>query len=118
MSLDPNLKKVPLTANFVEKSDGTIFIDSLVADPSVTLSGTYTVSDITPDAEDAAIEKTSDILNVAMFDEGGRLSQSDQVLYDNSTQILHAPSITAYKTDTLNVSGNFNVSGNTDLRVL
>jgi len=45
MALDENLKNIPLTGNFTTKSDGSVFLDKLIANPALQLSGVYNVDD-------------------------------------------------------------------------
>tara|TARA_R110002051_G_scaffold239219_2_gene299858 strand:+ start:512 stop:1453 length:942 start_codon:yes stop_codon:yes gene_type:complete len=114
MALDANLKKVPLTANFVEKSDGTVIIEGLIADPSVALSAVHAVKDVTPVGGSAGggSDAGGDIYFLAMYDTAGGLIKSDEVLYNNDSRTIHTPSLTVYKSEGVNVSGALNVSGN------
>ena len=117
MAIDPNLRKIPLTANFVEKSDGTLVIEGLVADASVALSAIYNVKDVTPAGGTAGggSDVGGDIYFLAMYDVSGGLIKSDEILYNNDSRTIHTPSLTVYKTEGVNVSGGLNVSGNHDV---
>ena len=116
MALDENLKNVPLTGNFATRPTGEVYLTGLVANPDLALSSNNNVTDVTPESgAEASVEEGTNIYSVALFDTSGALVKSTRVLYDNASQNLHAPSITSYATDSLNVSGNLTVSKNTDV---
>ena len=45
MALDANLNNVPLTGNFTTKADGSVFLNKLIANPALQLSGVSNVDD-------------------------------------------------------------------------
>ena len=114
MALDANLRNVPLTGNFATRPSGEIYLTGLVANPDLQLSSTYTVSDVTPEGGSES-EAAGEVYFIAMYDVSGKLVKSSQVQYSNTTQTLHAPSITSYASDSLHVSGDLTVLGDTDL---
>ena len=111
MALDPNLKNIPITGDFaVRDNTGETYLRGLVADSTISLSGTHNFlngwadGDVDTTAVDGAYP-------VAIVDVSGRLAKTNKSSYSLATSTLTVPALTVYGSRGLNVSSNTNVSG-------